>query len=547
MLALGIGFFIVGTWLIAAGRQHVMLHALQLEHYESARLIRWAHQHQLLWHPRRGAVAVAAGGVAMLVSSVTVEAVTLVVGFASGVLFSLLGLADLRRDQIKPLVFTPRSTRLYALSLALSGIALSMPLVFLAVDIASIPAAVTILSLVGVVVIVGSPWLLVFSNWLLAPIQALENRRFIRSASRKLEDVGPVVIGVTGSYGKTSTKVCIQRVCEGFGPSLATPASFNSFLGVNRAINEELRKEHRSFVAEMGMYRKGDISEICEFVQPSIGVLTEVGPAHLERMGSMEAIFDAKCELAEALPREGLYITRADRELCLASVARTSARTCLVSLNELGDATIWAQDFAVEEGRSKFTLARRGVREVEYVRVEAQLLGQPNVANLLCAAAVGVELGLGLPAVGNALASVAPLPHRLAPIPNASAGLIVIDDSYNSNPVGAMAALAVLRDHQAQRRILVTPGMVELGGIEDDENASFGEAAADVCDVVILVGSRQTTAVRVGLSRGGFADGLIFTVESIWEAQEVLSNLTRRGDVILFENDLPDLYSGVRG
>ena len=191
------------------------------------------------------------------------------------------------------------------------------------------------------------------------------------------------------------------------------------------------------------------------------------------------------------------------------------------------------------EGTTRFTL-RRGDEEVT---VRTRLLGRHNVANLLAAAAVGTSLDLPLDAIGRALARVSPPAHRLAPILNRQAGIVVIDDAYNSNPVGAAAALEVLASHQAERRLLVTPGMVELGEREAEENERFGEQAAAVCDLVVLVGEERSKPILAGLNAASFPDSQIHVVANASEAEALLAKTTRRGDVVLFENDLPDLYA----
>ncbi len=174
--------------------------------------------------------------------------------------------------------------------------------------------------------------------------------------------------------------------------------------------------------------------------------------------------------------------------------------------------------------------------------VSARLLGKHNVANLLAAAAVGVELGLAPEQIARALGQVSPPEHRLAPIVNRAAGIVVIDDAYNANPAGAQSALEVLATHPGSRRVLVTPGMVELGDQEEIENERFGAAAAAVCDVVVLVGEEQTVPIRRGLEGAGFPAGSLRIVANSAGAQEFLAESSRAGDVILFENDLPDLY-----
>lgn len=387
-----------------------------------------------------------------------------------------------------------------------------------------------------------APALLVAANTLLRPLQRRETARFVRSARARLDEVAPLVIGITGSYGKTTTKVAVAAVVDAKGPAYPTPASFNSYLGVVRAINEGIRNDHQSFVVEMGAYREGDVAELCELVHPTIGVLTAIGPAHLERFGSLDVTERAKGELAEAIPPAGVFITRADDERCRrVADTRAVARVQLFSPAPHPDAHVWAEDIEIVSGRTQFTLRSRGLGDATQIPVRARLLGTHNVANLVAAAAVGLSVGLTPSQIARALGRVEPPAHRLAPIVNAAAGIVVIDDSYNANPTGAAAALEVLRAHPAERRILITPGIVELGAETETANRTFGKLAAEVCDLCLLSGPNASD-VRDGLLEGGFGEDHIVVLADGPSAHRKLAELTRRGDVILFENDLPDVY-----
>lgn len=517
-----------------AVRSRRMLHLLQLEHYENARLF--------LWLRRRGELTddLAVTGVAIVgcgvLTSLRAPALQLVLWLA---LCAVLGVGQMRRPQpveIKPLVFTKRARRLCATGLLVPiaafvlGAALSLALG------SDRPLALAAVALA--LCCLACPYIVTGANSALAPMQRRINRRFEQAARDTLARIAPEVIGITGSYGKTTTKVCVGAVLAQHEPTLITPASFNSYLGVVRTINEHLEPQHRDFVVEMGMYRAGDITELCELVRPRIGVLTAIGPVHLERLGSLEAIADAKAELALALAADGHLVVNGDDPRCVEIAGRVSVDTVLFGI-ENADAHVRAQDIALADGRTHFEL----VLGAERIDVSSGLLGRHNVANLLAAAAVGHLRGLTLAEIAGGLAAVEPPEHRLQPIPNPRAGIVVIDDAYNSNPAGAAAALEVLGSHPAKRRILVTPGMVELGDQEDELNEAFGRQAAAVCDQVILVGHRRTRPIDRGLRAGGFAAEAVTVVRDIGEATTVLGRLTRAGDVVLFENDLPDMYA----
>ena len=543
MTAIGLIAAALGLLVLVAGRLHFMLHLFQLEHYENARLRVWVERRRARFD-RRLLILCAAAGIALLVAAtVESDALVLVVGVLAGGALAAQGVRILRRPQTKPLVFTPRARRLFGVALALPAVALAAAAIGVVAG-APVWVAPAVGLGVGVGAVVGAPELLFAANAAVKPIQALDNRRFVDRAKRKLAEIDPLVIGITGSFGKTTTKACVNAVAELRGPSYATPASFNSFLGVVRAINEGLSSKHKSFVVEMGAYRRGDVAEICELVRPKVGVLTAIGPAHLERFGSIDEIEQAKGELAEALPEDGTYVTTADDGRCVRTTERTAARVVLFSASGDAAAEISAAGIEMAEGTTRFTLRHRTAQgAVDEATVRTRLLGRHNVANLLAAAAVGVSMDLPLDAIARALARVSPPAHRLAPILNRQAGIVVIDDAYNSNPVGAAAALEVLASHEAARRVLVTPGMVELGEREREENQAFGTRAAEVCDLVVLVGEERARPILVGLQAASFPESQIHVVANTAAAQELLAKTTRRGDVVLFENDLPDLYA----
>jgi UDP-N-acetylmuramoyl-tripeptide--D-alanyl-D-alanine ligase len=549
------------------GRQHRLLHLFQLEHYEGARLILWLRRRGELFAAREMAVATVLFAGALAASSSGS-------GWLCGALllavvpFAALGVGDWRRPAVKPLVFTDRAKRLWALAMAPSALVVLAAIVVVALDETS-TASLGILLAGGLLSLAAAPWVLLAANLLLRPVQGAINRRYVHRARRSLSAWDPLVVGITGSYGKTTTKFCVGAVLEADRPTLVTPESYNSFLGVIRTINEHLRSSHRAFVVEMGMFRRGDIAELCDLVHPTVGVLTAIGPMHLERLGSIEQIAAAKGELLDALPPHGHFVTNAEDPRCLELAARATVPVTLFAIDDHrtrgtvaaaspgvpvtqstphpsprmpAHVQVIARDVRLADGRTHFNLHLDGPHSSP-VAISAGLLGRHNVSNLLAAAAVGRVLGIPPTLIAEGLAGVQAPDHRLQPIHNGRAGVIVIDDAYNSNPDGAAAALEVLGEHPATRRLLVTPGMVELGDMEEDLNRRFGEQAASVCDVAILVGSARTAPIQAGLEAAGADPSSVHVVGDIGEATALLGSLTRPGDVILFENDLPDTYA----
>lgn len=521
-----------------AGRQHRLLHLFQLEHYEPARLLLWLRRRGELfqWREPIGLGALYAAAVADLAAGASWFAGALLLASTP---VAALGVRELRREAVKPLVFTDRARRLFALALAP---AVLLTLAAVAVAIVGVStAALAVLLALALMLLVGAPWVLLAANRALAPVQARINRRFLERARRSLADCSPLVIGITGSYGKTTTKFCVGAVLAEDRSTLVTPESYNSFLGVTRTINEQLEPHHEAFVVEMGMFRRGDISELCELVHPKIGVITAIGPMHLERLGSIEAIAQAKAELLHALPEDGHFVTNADDARCLRIASEAHVPVTLFGVSG-ASARVLARNVRMRDGRTLFDLHLDGP-ESPATPVSAELLGDHNVLNLLAAAAVGRVLGIAPGRIASGLSRVRAPAHRLQPIHNRPARIVVIDDAYNSNPEGARAALAVLREHPAERRLLVTPGMVELGEQEAELNRRFGEQAGIVCDLAILVGPARTRPIREGLIAAGMGERDVHVVRDIGEATTLLGRLTQAGDVVLFENDLPDTYA----
>jgi UDP-N-acetylmuramoyl-tripeptide--D-alanyl-D-alanine ligase len=524
-----------------AGRQHRLLHLFQLEHYEPARLMMWLRRRDELLAPREL-------GVVVLLFAAAVAASSSGSGWLCGALLLLatpmgaLGVGDWRRPAVKPLVFTGRAKRLFAVAIAPPALLALAAIVLALAGLTTV--ALAVLLALGVLLLAGAPWTLLAANLALRPVQSAINRRHVQRARRSLHDWAPLVVGITGSYGKTTTKFCVGAVLAADRPTLVTPESYNSFLGVIRTINEHLRRHHRAFVVEIGMFRRGDIAELCELVHPTVGVITAIGPMHLERLGSIEQIAAAKGELLDALPPEGHFVTNADDPRCLELAARATVPVTLFGIH--GPGQVLARDIRLADGRTTFQLHLDGP-DSEPIAVSAGLLGRHNVLNLLAAAAVGRLLDIDPARIAEGLSRVEAPAHRLQPIHNRRAGIVVIDDAYNSNPDGAACALEVLREHPATRRLLVTPGMVELGELEAQLNRRFGEHAGGVCDLVILVGPARTAPIRDGLAAAGMDPASVHVVQNIAEATVLLGRLTRAGDVVLFENDLPDTYAEPEG
>ena len=367
------------------------------------------------------------------------------------------------------------------------------------------------------------------------PMEKHINQQFVDDAKKRLDSNPNLIrIGITGSYGKTSTKFLLRDILSVKYNVLATPSSFNTTMGVTRVIREQLTPAHQVFIAEMGARHVGDIRELVDLVHPTIGLLTSVGPQHLDTFGTIERIKNTKYELIDGLPQNGTAILARDGAICEELYAR-----CPLEHKYMPGDLVQASDMEWGPFGTRFTL--QDTKTGESARCETRLLGEHSIANLLLCCTAARVLGMTLSEIAQGVARCQPVEHRLELI-SGGAGVSIIDDAFNANPVGAQAALRVLKNFPG-RRIVITPGMVELGGEEAAFNRSFGEQMADSVDVAILVGKKHTQPIVDGLLAKGFPQEKIHVVSSLDESTRVLHAMMRSGDVVLYENDLPDNYS----
>lgn len=423
----------------------------------------------------------------------------------------------------KPLKFTARIVRLY-ICLALVTLLISALCVFL------LPAplfllCILLLPLVSVLVF--------FCALLCMPVEKAIAAWYIHDAKKKLAARGDLkIIGITGSYGKTSTKFILSTILSEKFSVLTPPSSYNTTMGVVRVIRERLQPDDEIFICEMGARHIGDIREICSFVHPDAAILTSIGPQHLDTFGSIEGVKKAKFELIEALGTEGTAVFSSSGEEILSLFEKAPCKKVSAGFRETDD--VFAQNISVGCSGSAFTLKTSSGQSVECF---TRLLGTHNIANITIAAAMALEMGLTLEEISRGISKIQPVEHRLEIV--ASKPVTIIDDAFNSSPNGAKAALEVLGRFTG-RRIIVTPGFVELGHQEDQYHIELGQAIAQNADIAILVGKKRTEKIKEGI--GSFS-GTVYTAATLKEATEILGRISITGDVVLFENDLPDNYN----
>lgn len=386
--------------------------------------------------------------------------------------------------------------------------------------------------------------ILLLSNKLALKKELEINHGFYTQAQAKIKDYkenhGLKVLGITGSFGKTSVKFISNTVLAEALRVKNTPSSYNTPMGLSKVINNELREDAEVFIAELGAYKPGEIEEVARLVQPNIGIITAIGPTHMQIYKTIENIMKTKYELIEALPDDGVAIFNYDNQY----VKKLSDKTVRLKkinygIENIENLDVYAKDINVTTSGSSFTLGIKGLGEIACKTI---LLGKHNISNLLASASAAYSLGMSLEEISRGIEKVEAVEHRLQLI-DPKTGILVIDDAYNSNPVGFRAALDVLAEFKEQRKFIITPGMVELGALEKEENYKIGKEIAKVCDYVFLVGINRTKPIYEGLKDAGYDMDKVYQLVNLKAATDELAKINRPNDILLFENDLPDSYS----
>lgn len=390
------------------------------------------------------------------------------------------------------------------------------------------------------VLILTMPIVVIIANWFAWPTETFIDDHYINSARFKIlrpKYRNLIRIGVTGSFGKTSTKMILKTILSEKYNVLATPESYNTTMGNVKIIRKELKPEHEVFISEMGARYPKDIKKICDIVYPQIGIITSIGSQHLESFKTVENVAKTKAELLNALPNDGAIFLPNDNSFCSKLYNEEKSRKKFYFDKDDKKANVYAKNIKLSKDGSEFV----AVTSIGEIKCNTKLLGDLNIQNILSAIAVAVYLGLSKEQIARGVSKIEPVEHRLQVLPNQN-GTIVIDDAFNSNPVGSKMALDVLKSFDG-RKIIVTPGMVELGEKEIELNKEFGRQMASSTDIAILVGANRSKPIEDGLIAGGFDKNNIYVVNNLDYATKKLSEITKVGDVILFENDLPDNYN----
>lgn len=512
------------------------LHMLQLSGYKLKGYFDWLKQSKFSPVGRLLIVSLLSAA-AMLITNVLLEDV--LVGRALKytsviflVVFSLTYIVNFYSlPQKTSIKYTKRMGRLIG-TIAVLTFIISIALMYLSVN------CIPYFTAGGVTVIpVLVPFIVVIAHILLRPLEKCISRSYEKKAKQKLSSHKDLIsIGVTGSYGKTTVKNIIASILATKYRVCASPFSYNTTLGISRTVLENLNENDQVLISEMGARNPGDISQICEMVKPTIGVITGIGNQHLATFGSTENIAKTKGELVSFVEEVGgtmIFNTDSQKSKEMFENAKCNK----FQTNIAGSGDIVAENICCTENGTTFDILIGG-KKVE--NVSTVLLGEHNVSNILIGIQVGLILGISIKEIVGAIKKMPPVSHRLAIVPSNNA-LVVIDDAYNGSVEGSKSALKVLSNFKGQK-VVITPGLVELGREQFNCNFEFGRDMSKVCDYVIITGVVNYEAISSGLEFAGFEKNKIIRAGTLNQAVQMLPSITNPGDVVLFENDLPDNY-----
>jgi len=381
-------------------------------------------------------------------------------------------------------------------------------------------------------------YLVIFiTNIINIPIEKQVFRYFYKKAYNKINDMSNLkVIGITGSYGKTSSKNILNDILSVKFNTCPTPKNYNTTNGLMLTINNHLDKFNDVFIAEMGAFKRGEIKELCDLVNPKYGILTSIGTAHMDSFGSRGNIQKGKFELIESLPEDGVAILNKDDELQVSYKLKNKCKVIWIGIDN--EADVMAKNIKQTNKGMSFDCIFKG--DKNKYRFETRLLGKANIYNILAGIALGHYFNISVEQLILGVKKVKSIEHRLEL--KKYGDINIIDDAYNSNPVGSKMALEVL-NLMPGKKIIVTPGMIELGDKQYEFNMKFGEYISDVCDEVILVGEAQTKPIYDGLMNKKYNKKKIHVINDVKVAFQLMQELKDKETYVLLENDLPDIFN----
>ena len=451
-------------------------------------------------------------------------------GLAFYFAFCVVFITEIHRiPQKKPLKITKRMFRIYMALFLLYAI-----ITFVALMLTfsySYYIRTSIITIFPIFVPIFVPLAVILTYPLEKAIQSSYKSRCKRELKKH---EGLIKIGITGSYGKTSVKTYLNEFLKTKYNVLATPSSYNTPMGICKVVLGELTNQD-VLIAEMGAKKVGEIKELCDMVEPTHAIITAVGEQHLETFKSLENIKKTKAELYENLPEDAVCVFNVANEVVAEMFEECDLKNKIATGED--DSFLYAKDIVATCDGLEFVVC---YKNKEY-QTHTAILGEHNVQNILSAMALALKLDVKIKDILKVIPTLKPAEHRLE-LKQLENDILIIDDSFNSNIHGTAVALETLKLFEDSRKIVVTPGLVELGKREKAENIEFGKRIAECADLVILVGKNQSENIKNGLLEAGFDKEKIILQDSLFEVTNLFKTLLQNGDVVLLENDLPDNY-----
>lgn len=449
-------------------------------------------------------------------------------------------------EKKKPLVWTSKAKNILLISV----------LIYL-LCIAFLLLGFGIFGLLFASILFCQPWLfLILGVLVLKPyeyVNRLRVRALIKKKIIKLKKKGLVVIGITGSYGKTTTKNFLYELLKSKYKVLRTPESYNTLFGIYKVVDLELSDTYEYFICEMGAYHIGEIKELCDVVVPDHGILIGINEQHLERFGSIKNTIKAKFELIQAIASNEYYyanypgIDNANNNskgYCVLNVSDENVRHSYAAYTDSPilygnekNSDLTNNTFSEPVYKDGYASTEMSIFGNKIHLDKLNILGEGNISNALGASLLAYKLGVSLEEIAAVLNKLEPTPHRLELV-NKENGLTIIDDAYSSNVAGFKVALEYLKTFKNRTKVIVTPGIVELGNETSAIHKDLGLFVDEICDHVLLVGKNERT---FSLADSITPEKTIF-INSINEMPAILSSLNLTTPVVLIENDLPENY-----
>jgi len=532
-------FVSVANTFVLLGCSVRLLHIFQLGGYKVRNFLAWLFDRKAKFYVRLFVLSLISFGSMFVVNILFVRFSAIeylaYLGMIFYFYFAYVFISGTLRERTKvSLKFTARIKRLVAV-MALALFVLS----FVSVWLGSMNEFIRFSLIAAIPAVL--PAVMLICNYFVWPYEASVRVGFLSKAQRKLrrpEYANLIRIGITGSWGKTSCKNILAKMLACKYSVAASPSSFNTPMGFTKTVNNIL-DGHDIMIFEMGARYPGDIKYLCRLFKPTHGILTDIGPQHIETMKSLENVKRTKAELLRALPKSGgIAVTNGDSKECREVFAELDLKNKhLSSIVKTANSEAWVEDLSATSEGCVFKLCLKDSKPIE---CKTKLLGRHNIENILLCAIMANKLGVAAKEIAAAVAKLEPIPHRLELV-KAANGILVLDDSYNASEGGTAAALEVLALFKGQK-VVLTPGIVELGARGAEENFKFGARIAKSADKVIIVNEVNRAAINDGLLSQNFKKENILFAKNLDEAKGMYSVMLKAGDVLLIENDLPDNY-----